>query len=182
MVSGLKQRSDFVPLNTTRANVKSFDCGKEPINRFLYRFAANHMGSGLSGTFILPYKQEESTSPKLSIAAFYTLANHALSPEQIPTSKSLPRFDTPVVLLAQLGVNLVHQGQGLGAIALVTALQHAYGLATNPNGIPSFGVILDAIDDQALEFYNSFEIFIPFVGMPRRLFIPMQSIEPLLVE
>lgn len=181
MVSGLKQRSDFVPLNTTRANVKSFDCGKEPINRFLHRHAAKHMAACLSSTFILPYRVEGSAADsKFDIAAFYTLANHALSPDVVPTTKSLPKFDTPVVLLAQLGVNIHHQKKGLGTITLVTALQHAYEISTRPNGIPSFGVILDAIDDDALMFYESFDFFIPFEGNPKRLFVPIQSIEPLM--
>lgn len=140
------------------------------------------MGTGLSATFILPYQQENSKSPKLSIAAFYTLANHALAPEDVPTEKSLPRYDVPVVLLAQLGVNVAHQRQGLGQITLVTALQHAYNIATNPNGIPSLGVILDVLDEEALAFYNSFEMFIPFKGQPNRLFLPMASIKPLLTD
>lgn len=180
MVSGLKQRSEFAPLNTTRVDVKTFDCGKEPINRFLHRFAAKHMTSSLSATFILPFQREGlGTTDKLGVAAFYTLANQSLTPEDIPTSKSLPRFDTPVVLLAQLGVNRQHQGQGLGAVTLVSALQHAYSISTNPNAIPSFGVVLDAIDDEALNFYKSFDFFIEFSGNPKRLFVPMQSIAAL---
>lgn len=178
MVFGLKQRSEFVPLNTTRVDVKTFDCGKEPINRFLHRFAAKHMVSSLSGTFVLPFQREGEG--KLSVAAFYTLANQSLSPEEIPTNKSLPKFETPIVLLAQLGVNKAHQGQGLGAITLVSALQHAYSISTDPNAIPSYGVVLDAIDDDALQFYQSFDFFIQFSGNPKRLFVPMQSLSTLL--
>lgn len=181
MVFGLKQRSEFIPLDTARIDVKPFDCGKEPINRFLHRFAAKHMASSLSATFILPFQRDgQGATDKLGVAAFYTLANQSLSPEDIPTSKSLPRFETPVVLLAQLGVNRQHQGQGLGAITLVSALQHAYSISTDPNAIPSFGVVLDAIDDEALNFCNSFDFFIEFSGNPKRLFVPMQSIAALL--
>lgn len=181
MVSGLKQKTKFTPLDIKQFDVKSFDCGKYPINRFLQRFAAKHMAACLSSSFILPYQQSgQKDSEKLAIAAFYTLANHALSPEVIPTAKYLPRFDIPVVLLAQLGVDISQQKRGIGAITLTTALQHAYSVAMHPEGIPAYGVILDAIDDDALKFYLSFDFFIPFAGNPKRLFVPMQTIECLI--
>jgi GNAT superfamily N-acetyltransferase len=176
----LKQRSDFELLNTTRVNVKSFDCGKKPINDYLHKYADKNMGLGLSVTFILPYKKEgDAADAKHRVAAFYTLANQTLSPETIPTEKKLPRYQAPVVLVAQLGVNKSHQGQGLGIRTLITALLHAYSVSTAPNAIPSLGVVVDAIDDDAYNFYMAMDFFIPFAGVPLKLFVPMESISQL---
>lgn len=178
----MKQRTEFQPLNLDRVNVKSFDCGLTPINTYLHRYAARNMGLGLSSTFILPYKTRASESHKYEIAAFYTLTHQSLVSDSVPTTKNLPRYPTPVILIAQLGVSLAYQGQGLGKNTLLTALEHSLAISSNPTGIPSFGVVLDAVNDEALSFYRSFDFFLEFEGNPNKLFVPMESIAELFDE
>lgn len=139
------------------------------------------MGLMLSSTFVLPHRADaDSDDAKLRIAAFYTLANQSLVPDVILSTKNLPRYQAPVVLIAQLGVDRAHQRKGLGSKTFITALQHAYSISANPNGIPSLGVVLDAVDQHALEFYLSFDFFLQFEGQPSRLFVPMETIGELL--
>lgn len=171
----MKQKAEFQPLNLDRVNHKSFDCGIESINTYLYRYAARNMGLGLSSTFVLPVAVNTQYQ-KYEIAAFYTLAHQSLVTESIPTDQNLPRYPTPVILIAQLGVSVAYQGQGLGRNTLLTALEHSLAISSHPTGVPSFGVVLDAINDKALSFYRSFEFFQEFVGSPNKLFVSMKSI------
>lgn len=141
------------------------------------------MGLGINRTFVLPYQnQGDSIDAKFRVAAFYTLANQTLTPESIPTEKKLPRYQAPVVLVAWLGVNATHQRQGIGISTLITALLHAHEISNAPNGIPSLGVVVDAIDQEAYDFYLATELFIAFEGDPKKLFVPMESISDLAKE
>ena len=159
----------FVGLEPALHDIKAFDCGKHSLNTFLVRFAAKHARLGISSTWVLT---EADATDKTSIAAFFTLAGQTVTREDIPAQKrSLPRFQLPVVLLAQLGVSLTHAGQGLGEKTLVTALRKAVELTDK--GLPAIGIVLDVLDEDALGFYQHFGAFESFSHNPMRLFMPM---------
>ena len=170
--------TEFLPLDTSAINVKSFDCGKDAINTYLRRYAAKNMALNLNRTFILPYTLEEN-SKKPHVAAYYTLAHQTLIREELPDPSRLPRYPVPVILLAQLGIDKRFHRQGLGAKTLVHALRHAYQIASNPKGIPAMGVVLDVFDQDALAFYQSFDFFLPLTDNPMKLFVPIASLESL---
>jgi len=170
--------AEFLPLDPSEINVKSFDCGKDAINTYLRRYAAKNMALNLNRTFVLPYSPDEG-SEKSHVAAYYTLAHQALVREELPDPSRLPRYPVPVILLAQLGVDHRFHRQGLGAKTLVHALRHAYQIASNPNGLPAMGVVLDVFDQDALGFYQSFEFFLPLTVNSMKLFVPMASLETL---
>lgn len=170
--------TDFLPLDASAINVKSFDCGKDAINTYLRRYAAKNMALNLNRTFVLPYTLEEN-SEKYHVAAYYTLAHQTVVREELPSPSRLPRYPVPVILLAQLGIDQRFHRQGLGAKTLVHALRHAYQIASNPKGIPALGVVLDVLDQDALAFYSSFDFFLPLTDNPMKLFVPMASLETL---
>ncbi|WP_040848417.1 GNAT family N-acetyltransferase [Thiofilum flexile] len=161
----------IVPLDKTCHDLKSFDCGQLAMNQFLNRFAVKHAELGLSSTWVLV---EESTEIKQPIAAYYTLAGVTVSRASIPTQQSLPSYPIPVIMLARLAIAKQHQGKGLGAKVLISALRHAVQLAQQ--GLPAYGVILDALDDSALQFYQHFEFFEPMTDDAMRLFVSMNSL------
>lgn len=169
---------EFLPLDPSAINVKSFDCGRDAINTYLRRYAAKNMALNLNRTFVLPYASEES-SEKPHVAAYYTLAHQTLVREELPDPSRLPRYPVPVILLAQLGIDRRFHRQGLGAKTLVHALRHAYQIVSNPNGIPALGIVLDVLDQEALAFYQSFDFFLPLTDNPMKLFVPMASLETL---
>ncbi len=169
---------EFLPLDPRAINVKTFDCGKESINVYLRRYAAKNMALNLNRTFVLPYTTGD-TSEKPEVAAYYTLAHQTLVREELPDPSRLPRYPVPVILLAQLGIDQRFHRQGLGAKTLVHALRHAYQIASNPNGVPAMGVVLDVLDHDALAFYQSFDFFLPLTDNPMKLFVPMASLETL---
>ena len=167
---------EFLPLDIRSVNVRQFDCGKSAINTYLRRYAAKNMGLNLNRTFVLP-DPDTQTHSRHRIAAYYTLAHQTIAREDVPVHDRLPRYPVPVILLAQLAVDLNFHGRGLGAKTLVHALRHAYRISSSPNGIPSAGVALDVLDQDALKFYSHFDFFAPLIDKPMKLFVPMQSLE-----
>lgn len=168
--------AEFIALDTRSVTVKTFDCGKDAINTYLRRYAAKNMALNLNRTFVLPVPQQ---STKAQVAAFYTLALQTIVRDDMPDPARLPRYPLPVILLAQLGVDRRYQGQGMGAKTLVTALRHAWRLASDQTNIPAMGVVLDVLDQDAGQFYRSFDFFLPLSEQPDRLFCPMRSLETL---
>ena len=144
------------------------------MNSYLARFAAKNMGLKLSMTWVLP-GDELVMGKKTRIAAYYTLASCTVSREEIPTDERLPGYPVPVVLLARLAVDHRFQGQRLGEKALVSALRHSVTLTER--GLPAMGLILDVLDEDALAFYQRFDLFQPFTYDPMRLFVPMKVVE-----
>jgi ribosomal protein S18 acetylase RimI-like enzyme len=170
----LTVQQEFVALNPSHFDVKAFDCGKPDMNSYLARFAAKNMGLKLSMTWVLP-GEELVMGEKTPIAAYYTLASCTVYREEIPTDERLPGYPVPVVLLARLAVDQRFQGQRLGEKTLVSALRHSVTLADR--GLPAIGLILDVLDEDALAFYERFELFQPFTDDPMRLFVPMKVVE-----
>ena len=139
------------------------------MNLFLSRFAIKNGKLGLSRTWVLPV--DEPDKSKAPIAAYYTLASSSISRHDIPIDKNLPGYPVPVVLLARLAVDKNHQGQHLGEKTLITALRKSVELTDK--GLPVIGLILDVLDENALYFYQKYEIFKPFTSDPMRLFVSL---------
>lgn len=157
----------FVLLDIKQHDVKSFDCGKPEMNLFLSRYADKNRKLGISSSWVLPI----DTLEKAAIKSYYTLAYSTATRETIPTNKNLPAYPVPVILLARLAVNRDYQGQNLGKKTLVNALRQCVVLTDK--SLPVLGVVLDVLDNEALSFYQKFNLFQPFTDNPMRLFVPM---------
>ena len=165
---------EFVLVDKAQHDVKRFSSGKPNMDTFLARFAVKNMQLGLSRTWVLPVAEEAA---KIQIAAYYSLASSTVNRESIPTDKRLPGYPVSVVLLARLAVDQQFEKQRLGEKTLITALRKAVELTTT--GLPAIGVILDVLDEDALGFYQNFEMFEPFTDDPMRLFVPMNTLKEL---
>lgn len=77
--------------------------------------------------------------------------------------------------MTRLAVDARHKSTVLGAKTLVYALREA--VALSHAGLPSFGLILNVMDDEALGFYQHFGLFEPFTDNPMRLFVSMKTLE-----
>jgi hypothetical protein len=167
-------QQEFVTLSPSHFDVKAFDCGKPDMNQYLARFAAKNIGLKLSMTWVLP-SEKMVAGQKTPIAAYYTLASCTVARGEIPADKRLPGYPVPVVLLARLAVDRHFQGQHLGEKALVSALRHSVTLTER--GLPAMGLLLDVLDEDALAFYQRFDLFQPFTDDPMRLFVPMTIVQ-----
>jgi hypothetical protein len=166
---------EFVLADHTKQDLKRFNCGKPEMNIFLSRFAIKNMRLNLSRTWVLPIVSEDQTHQKMQIAAYYTLASSTIMREEIPSSKRLPGYPVPIVLLARLAVDEQFQGDRLGEKTLISALKKS--LELTEAGLPALGVILDVLDEDALRFYQHYELFESFTDDPMRLFVSMHILK-----
>lgn len=128
-------------------------------------------------TMVLPAKDN-----KADICAYYTLSHTVLKRQTLPKSvaKKLPHYPIPVILVAQLAVNRKVQRQGLGKITLIRALGHASEINKH---LPSYAVVVDALDNQVQGFYEQFGFTsLDTYSNRKRLYMTMQTVKQLFSE
>ena len=128
-----------------------FDCGSEPLNRFLQQVARQHSEKGLSRTFVMV--NETAGIPK-PVLGYFSLSATEADTEHLPPAiaRKLPR-KIPAARMGRLAVSKAMQGQGLGSILLIEALRRT-AHAADELGI--CGLFVDAKDDRAAGFYRRF--------------------------
>jgi predicted N-acetyltransferase YhbS len=89
--------------------------------------------------------------------------------------ENVPRHPVPVILLARLAVDLGARGQGIGRVLLVDALRRSLAIAEQ---LGVFAVVVDAIDDQARDFYLKFD-FRELTDDRMHLYLPIKFIRKL---
>ncbi|HKE09914.1 MAG TPA: GNAT family N-acetyltransferase [Candidatus Acidoferrum sp.] len=152
----------------------AFSCGKESLDRYLKTQAGQAVGKNLAAVFIL-------TSDGKRIAGYYTLSSYAVQLDEIPEEigKKLTRMrEIPATLLGRLARSAEFRGLGIGGVLLANTLKRAL---QNSAQVASWAVIVEAIDEEAAEFYKHYG-FIPFPNQPSRLFLPMNSIQKMFGE
>jgi GNAT superfamily N-acetyltransferase len=146
--------------------LESFDCGSEPLNRFLIRYAFPNQQAGASQTYVA------LSGP--AVVGYYTLVvgqvEYDGAPERL--KKGLARRPVPIMLLARLAIATSWQGRGLGSGLLKDAMLRTLQ-AADIAGIRAFAV--HAKDDSAKAFYERFD-FLPSSTDPYHLFRLMKDI------
>lgn len=158
------------PLRLVRLDAKhertSFDCGTEPLNRYLREQATQDIRRRIAACFVALADGDR-------IAAYYTLASASLLLSDLPASmsKKLPRYPTvPTVRMGRLAVDQDFKGQGLGGALLADALTRAARAE-----IAAYALMVDAKDETATTFYQHHG-FIPLPDASRTLFLPLASV------
>ncbi len=154
---------------------ESFTCGVETLDLYLRTQASQDMRRKANAVFVLVAED----APQ-KIAGYFTLCAYGLAPGVIPemARKHIPKY--PVVsatLIGRLAVSLELQGKGLGPLLLAKALAKAY---ENSAVVGSSMVVVDAIDENAVRFYQAYG----FIKLPEsmRLILPMRTIASLMGE
>jgi GNAT superfamily N-acetyltransferase len=125
-----------------RAN---FASGSDALDRYFREQVTQDAKRRVASCFV-------AVDPYGDVAGYYTICATALSLEALPfaRAKRLPRYDSiPAVLLGRLAVAREHRGQGLGAALVFDACQRA-----TRSEIASYGMLVDAKDDNAARFYE----------------------------
>lgn len=149
-----------------------FSCGNSQLDEYLRKFVNQDRKRYGTAPYVLVREGDAA------VYGYYTLSSLSIDPGELPeeTVKRLPRYPAiPATLLGRLALDQSCQGKGLGEFLLMHALDLSLSQADK---IGSAAVVVDAIDDAAIRFYQHFG-FIPFPDHPDRLFIPMKTIKQL---
>ena len=130
-----------------RHGVETFDCGAEPLNQFLTKFALVNQAANAAQTYVAIDGE--------TVIGFYTLVvgdvQHGESPDRL--RKGLSRQPIPIMILARLAVDRKGQGQGLGQGLVKDAIMRTLS-AAEIAGIRA--LVVHAKDDAARNFYQRF--------------------------
>lgn len=127
--------------------VDTFDCGQEPLNRFLVRYAFQNQQANASQTYVGLSDDD--------VIGFYTLVVGEIAYDGAAErlTKGMARHPVPVMLLARLAVSLDWQGKGVGGGLLRDAILRTLQ-AADIAGIRAFTV--HAKDEDARAFYKHY--------------------------
>lgn len=172
MTADNRQLSVVQKLNASH-ELDSFDCGKEPLNRFVQRFALSNQKAGSARTYVVCRGERR-------VVGYYSLAVGAVEPSAAPgrVSKGLARHPIPVMLLARLAIDKSEQGRGLGTALLKDALLRT-AQAADIAGIRA--LLVHAKDDEARAWYEAFD-FEPGPTDPYQLFLLMKDLRALIKD
>jgi GNAT superfamily N-acetyltransferase len=150
--------------------VEAFDCGAEPLNTFLKRFALSNQSAGAAQTYVATNGERVIGYYSLSAAS----VEYAEAPERL--RKGLARHPIPVILLARLAVDHTWQGKGLGAALLLDALRRTLSAA---DVVGMRAIMVHAKDEAARRFYEHFD-FDPSPVDPLHMFLLLKEVARLL--
>lgn len=156
-----------------RASLGDFQNQHTSLVEYLRRYALRHATKDLlARTFVAV--DDAGGAPR--IAGYFTLSTVSVdraSVARVAELDRLPRFPVPGVLLARLAVDQRVQGQGLGRYlfeeALGLTLQLAHG---GPVGFRL--LVTDAIDAEAMRFYERFGLAALADRFPSRMVLDLQ--------
>jgi GNAT superfamily N-acetyltransferase len=148
---------------------RGFSCGKEALDLYFQRQVTQDARRHLATPFVMVMADG-------AIGGFYTLSSTAVRLGELPEdiARRLPRYPlVPATLIGRLAIDRRYHGQGWGSLLFLDALCRC-----SRSEVASFAVIVDAIDDEARDFYVHHS-FLPLPDSPYRLFRRMSDIRAL---
>ena len=151
----------------------AFDCGEEPLNEFLRRYARKSHELGGSKTFLAIDDGDNKT-----ILGFYSVSPASVEYTRTPkiVRRGLARHDVPGFRLARLAVNLSAQGRGLGGQLLLSAGKRCLRASAEVGGVV---LVIDAKNDRVAEWYVRYGA-VALLDAPLSLVLPLATIEAVL--
>lgn len=149
----------------------AFSCGVQFLDVYLHKQAGQDLKKRVAVPFVV-------TPDGSTIAGYYTLSQYAVQLDVIPpeVAKKLPKYPmVPTTLIGRLAVSIAFRGQGHGVTLLMDALHRSLRFSRE---VASAGVIVDAKDSAAVDFYKKYG-FLELPRIERRLFLPMGTVEEL---
>lgn len=151
---------------------KGFDCGKEPLNRFIREQARQNADRNLGVTHVVV---PQPGSPQ--VLGYFTLVTRQVESDFLPRPHKLPRGPVGVALLGRLAVNLRSQKQCLGRRMLLRAMSEVEHISRS---IGIHALVLDVLDEAARAWYLGLDLGLqPLPEQPDRLFVPVAYIRQL---
>ena len=154
---------------TGRHDRNAFESASEPLDAWLRQTAQQHQRRGISKTFVAVADDVPSR-----VLGYYALTACEVLTEELPPdlAKKLPR-KIPGIRLGRLAVDRAVQGQGLGELLLVDAMERAKRVFEH---IGVHALFVDAKDERAAAFYRKYgfrplpadalRLALPLIGLP----------------
>lgn len=129
-------------------DTSAFDCGKEPLNEFLKKYALQNQSGGGSRTYVVLGDDQ-------TVIAYYSVTPSSVLREETPerVSKGQPNYPIPVILMARFAVDKAHQGKGLGRSLFLDVLRRTLNASDSIGGR---AFLVHAKDEEAKAFYSKF--------------------------
>lgn len=147
----------------------AFDCGEEPLNEFLRRYARKSHEMGGAKTFVAIDDADGKT-----IWGFYSLSPASVDYARTPdiVKRGLGRYDVPGFRLARLAVSRQLQGKGLGGQLLLAAGRRCLRAASEVGGVV---LVIDAKNENVAAWYARYGA-VPLDDTPLTLMLPLPTI------
>ena len=147
-------------------NVEPFDSGRGELDEWLKRHAVAAQQMDTARTFVAVASGQ--------VLGYFSLAMGSVLRADAPKSmvRGMPGYPVPMVLIARLAVTRCSQGSGLGARLLADALRMA---VLAGESAAARLIVVDAIDDDAANFYRRFGFVAP-LDHELRLFRKMKDV------
>lgn len=140
-----------------------FSCGQPDLDGWFQLRASQDDKRNIARVFV-------GVDDDLGVVGFYSLSSLSLSLDHLPEqiARKLPRYDAiPAALIGRLARDERVRGQGVGELLLAAAIHRVLGAGRS---IAVFAIVVDAKDERAAAFYQSFG-FQAFPLRPDRLFL-----------
>src|SRR5450759_3477040 len=147
--------------------VENFDCGDQPLNNYLQRYAWTKQEKISIG---VSYVAVDEDAPR-TVLGYFTLAMASVPRDTFPKKyvRGLPPYDLPLILLARLAVDHRFSGRGLGHALISEALRISMRVSDE---VGCRCIITDAYRDR-VSWYSRYG-FVPIDGAaatgPQRMF------------
>jgi GNAT superfamily N-acetyltransferase len=134
-------------LLAARHQLNGFRCRSEEQTAWLVEMGKQGHGTGTTRVFVVA----ESDQP--AVVAYYAWCMASVGLTDLPERlrRGAGPYPQPVALLARLGVDDHHEGQGLGAALLLDVISRASSLS---DAIGCRGLLVHAESEQARGFYE----------------------------
>jgi GNAT superfamily N-acetyltransferase len=128
-------------------DVDDFRCRSAEQTRWLRDHARQSASAGATKVFVVTTRSD----PR--VVAYYAWCMAQLDTTSAPERlrKGAGRYPQPIALLARLGVDVAHEGHGLGAGLLVDVITRLLGVS---DAIGCRGLLIHAESDSARAFYQ----------------------------
>jgi len=157
-----------IELLNSSHNRPGFSCGVESLDNYFKKLAKQDVKRRISRVFVAI----EADKPSV-VLGFYTLSSLSIELNQLPENlkKKLPKNSLTAALIGRLAVSLKAQKCGIGKMLLVDAIKRTLAVS---HEIAIYAMVVDAIDDEADDFYRGFG-FSSLTKKRRRLFLPLRA-------
>lgn len=166
---------EFLPrLDFSDKDISSFDCATPVLNQWLKQYSRGSSKKGLTTAIMI---EKGKRLPILGYATVYAATvEKAILPES--RQSGLGSYPVPVFLVARFAISKDYQGQGLGKRQLMHIFKTT-SQAINSGLIGARGIIVDAKDQGAVDFYQKYDLEL-IAGQntfPKRMFIAYETIQ-----